>query len=154
MSEMLANQYFLARNYQNAIPLLRKVLDEEPENLKCLKKLIICYTQVDQVAEANECFLKVLEKDPYIIIDTDPMADDCPCPELTQKLEKGTVLEENLERHYNILGILYLYCDIHKSIRYFQESLAINPGQPPVKKALERLEKINKGQFHSLKVRS
>ena len=43
MSEMLANQYFIARNYGEAEKLFEAVIGNDPNNKSSRKKLIICY---------------------------------------------------------------------------------------------------------------
>lgn len=141
MSEMLANQYFLTRSYEKSIPLLRQVLEREPENTKCLKKLIICYTQVGDVISAKEIFLTVLRRDPYIIIDTDPAEDDCPCPGIVQQMEHQNAFAQNADVHFLILGMLYLYCDLKKSLMYFKKSLDILPDQPFITDTIKILKK-------------
>ena len=52
MSEMLGNQYFLARTFDKALMQFERVIDKEPENEKVKKKLIICYCEVGKVEKA------------------------------------------------------------------------------------------------------
>ncbi|MBN1350448.1 hypothetical protein JXJ21_13620 [candidate division KSB1 bacterium] len=139
MSEMLANQYFMARHYNKAIPLLQKVLDNDPGNINCIKKIIICYAQVGEISRAQEHFMQIMRRDPSIIIDTDPLEDDCPCPGIVQKMEKKTILVQDLATHFTVLGMLYLYCDLPKSISYFELSLEKSPDQPILKEVLRIL---------------
>jgi len=67
------------------------------------------------------------------VIKTDPISDDCPCPELVfdmeQKLENSQKsLDFNL-----ILGMLWLYCNVDKSLYYFNRVLQIDSDFSKVK---------------------
>jgi len=61
MSEMLGNQYFLARTFDKALVQFEEVIKKEPENEKVKKKLIICYCEVE-----DSClyFSKALQQQP------------------------------------------------------------------------------------------
>lgn len=124
MSEMLGNRYFLARKFDRAIPELEKALENASQDQNIKKKLIICYVQVGRIEQALQYFLELLKKDPQIIINTDPYYDDCPCPSLVDQWEKIiSYKQEEIRMEYVALGILYLYCDIRKSIDYFNQAL-------------------------------
>ena len=84
-SEMLGNKYFLARNYNLAAVNFQETLKSDPINKTIRKKLIICYTQTGQVKKAFDIFYLLAKEDIEFIIDTDLVADDCPCEELTKK---------------------------------------------------------------------
>jgi len=119
MNEMLANHYFLFRNYTSAALALEEVLQINPELHPAKKKLIICYIQVNKIREALTHFCEIVEEDPYIIIDTDPVKDYCPCPEIIYEFENDKInIDEN--HRLMILGILWLYCDLNTSIKYFK----------------------------------
>ncbi len=143
MSEMLAKQYFLARNFDKALIELRRVLERDPQNTKCQKKLIICHTQLGQIEQALATFLRVLKKDPFIIIDTHPEDNDCPCPELVIQWEQTTPMATERAKYWNILGMLYLYCDLKKSIAYFQKSLQQQMEQEKIRTILNILQPLN-----------
>jgi tetratricopeptide (TPR) repeat protein len=144
MSEMLGNQYFMARKFDLALPLFVEVLNREPQNVSCLKKTIICHTQVKQVAEALNLFQRVIEIDPFIIINTRPEDDDCPCPELVTRLEVTSPASDELADYYNILGMLYLYCHLEKSLYYFRESQKVHPEQRIIASIIRQLHHLNK----------
>lgn len=144
MSEMLGNQYFLARKFDLALHQFTEVLKREPDNLNCIKKAVICFTQVGQVSAALDLFHRILEMDPFIIINTRPEDDDCPCPELVARLENASPAPNELIDYYNILGMLYLYCQLDQSLAYFTKSLNVQPDQRLVASFVRQLHHINK----------
>ena len=83
-----------------------------------------------------EIFLGLIKEDIDFIINTDPIDDDCPCSELIFDMEKK--LEENVSSvdFQSILGMLSLYCDISKSIDYFQYAQSLDPDRPTLKSVL------------------
>ncbi len=121
MSEMLGNQYFLSRNYQLAASVYSKVHEEHPDNLSVTKRMIICLTQTGEIDKAFRYFYNLVNTDITIITNTDPVADDCPCPELTEKFGKVLPYENNSKDLKLLLGILWLYCDAKKSLQFFEQ---------------------------------
>lgn len=145
MSEMLGNQYFLSRNYQLAASVYSKVHDLEPNNLIIVKRMIICYTQIGEMDKAFDYFYDLVKKDISIIINTDPIADDCPCPELTERYGKILPYENNSMDLKLLLGILWLYCDSEKSLQFFDQ---LSKEVPQEKKYKEIFLIINKYLNH------
>lgn len=127
MHEMLGNQYFMARNYLGAATVFQNVLKDDPGNINVQKKLIISYTQIGKYSHAVELFSDLISHNINDIIATDPIKDDCPCPELVNKLENFTDQGNESFTTYQTLGILWLYCDIHKSEEYFKKALELKP---------------------------
>jgi len=123
MSEMLGNRYFIARQFDKAIPQLELALQSSPFNDKIKKKLIICHAQSGNIDRSLSLFYEIIKKDPNIIINTDPYHDDCPCLELIPSWENKANIGTNETGCYEILGILYLYCDLNISITYFRKAL-------------------------------
>jgi pentatricopeptide repeat protein len=126
MDEMLGNHYFLARNYNRAAKLLDSALRNDPKNKPMRRKLIICFAQTGQVEKALKVFLSLIKEDIDFVINTDPIDDDCPCPELVFELESAlqnnrTSLDYNL-----ILGMLWLYCKLEKSAEYFEKAYQLD----------------------------
>lgn len=142
MSEMLANQYFLAMKYEQALPLFESVLDRDPINLKTKKKLIICYTQTGQLARAEALSVEVLQEDPYVIIDTDLQKEGCPCQDLATKLEHRLEGIPPGIMELNQLGILTLYWKPRTALQYFRHSMAMEPHQPCICKVVDLLTGI------------
>ena len=79
-SEMLGNQYFLARNYESAAKNLQYALNIDPLNKAVRKKLVICYSQTGEIQKALNVFYNLIEEDIDYLINTDIVSDDCPCP--------------------------------------------------------------------------
>lgn len=137
MSEMLGNQYFLSRNYHLAASVYSKVHEEHPENLSVTKRMIICLTQTGEINNAFSLFYELVKTDVRVIIETDPVADDCPCPELTEKYGKILPYENNSSDLKLLLGILWLYCNAKKSITFFEQSISENPKETRYKEIVQ-----------------
>jgi len=140
MEEMLANQYFMMRKYNLAAKELEQTF-HVTHNKKLAKKLIICYTQINKPREALDLFLSIISTDIELIIDTDPQADDCPCPVLVSNIEDDIVTYENEFTKFYVLGILLLYCKRDASIKYFEKAKQLNPSESKIERILETLKK-------------
>jgi tetratricopeptide (TPR) repeat protein len=127
MNEMLGNQYFMTRNYLLAANAFQEVLREDPKNINARKKLIISFTQIGKFTKAVELFSQFITENIDKIIETDPIKDDCPCPELVRNLEHITEHGSESFTTYQTLGILWLYCDLNKSIEYFEKAISLKP---------------------------
>ena len=132
MSEMLGNQYFMARNYSEAVKELEPCLIEDQTNKGIKRKLIVCYTQTGKVQKAIDMFEDLIIQDIEFIITADAIKDDCPCPDLVVKIEKSRSINYKSLDYFLILGIIWLYCDVQKSLEYFYEA-----------QNLERNDRIN-----------
>lgn len=133
MYEMLANQYFLARRYDQACSVYEKVLLKRPKDNFVRRKLIICYSQIGEIKKALNVFISCLEDDIECITKIDPVAEDCPCPELVTDLEHKLANNLNSLDYHLMLGMLWLYCDLDKSIDYFLKAQQIDPENATVK---------------------
>lgn len=118
MHEMLGNQYFLARNYTEARNELELALKENPTSLSIKKKLIVCHIQTASISRALDLFYEVISEDINSIINTDPIFDNCPCPQIIYELE-NSLLSIDSEARTLSLGMLWLFCDIKESLKYF-----------------------------------
>jgi pentatricopeptide repeat protein len=143
MSEMLANQYFLVRRFPEAETAFKNVLLTNPGNKSARKKLIICYLHNGHVRHALEMFYQLIKEDISFIINTDIIADDCPCPELIEKFEKLNKPKYSYINNLEILGMLWLYCDINKSIVYFEKLKEFNPSEKIYKDILSIYSSYN-----------
>lgn len=130
----------MARNYSAAQKEFEEVLSKYPQNRSAKKKLIVCYTQTGKVREAFNYFKEFVEKDIEFIVKTDPIKDDCPCPELIDKLEpKINDVVDSFD--YNlIMGIIWLYCDINHSNHYFSKLKELDPGNTDVELVLSSIQ--------------
>ena len=139
MSEMLGNQYFLARSYARAASELFEALKSDARNKAIRRKLIICYTQIDEIEKALDTFISLIKEDLEFVIKTDPISDDCPCPELVFDMEQKLDNNQKSMDFNLILGMLWLYCNVEKSLYYFQYVLQLDPDYSKVKVILALL---------------
>lgn len=135
MSEMLGNQYFIARRYSDARFEFENEAITNPTNYTVKKKLIICCLQTNQFTKAFEYFFEIVQKDISAITCTDSMRDDCPCPEIIEQTLPGLEFTSE-DEHFAKLGILYLYCDIKESIKYFEKVSALFPHYNQIKQII------------------
>lgn len=126
MSEMLANHYFLVRNFISAKSILESIIEKEPNNLTASKKLIICFVATAEVDKALKLFYKVIKTNIELIINTKIDSEDCPCPEIINEVDsKDNFFKSDREKTI-ALGILWAYCNIEKSIEYFKKVEMLN----------------------------
>lgn len=126
VSEMLGNQYFLAKKYASAAGNFQQTLLDDPQNKSVRKKLIICYIQTGEIRKALEVFKELIEEDIDFIINTDIKEDACPCIELIAKYGNVLPYEDNSVDMRIMLSILWLYCDVEKSLEFFKSLLDEN----------------------------
>jgi len=145
MSEMLGNQYFMVRKYYEAKIEFENELIKYPANKLVLKKLIICFTQTGEIQKALEHFYQLAITDFEYIIDTDPVRDDCPCPELIEQLKKSIGNYKNDFDEQVINGILWGYCDITNSIHHFEKAASIDRSNRKISEIIDVMNQyINK----------
>lgn len=149
MSEMLANQYFLARQYLLARTAYEVCLKSESQNKSFKKKLIICYTQTGELSKALELFYSLISEDIEFIIDTDPLKDDCPCNELIKKYSSElSIMPDEIDELLR-LGILWLYCDKDKSLEFFQKAHCLQANSTIINSILLKINSYLKNQLTS-----
>ncbi len=143
MSEMLGNYHFLIRDYYSALEELENHIKYNPHDKRAKKKLIICYTQTGNLNKSLELFIDLIEEDIYCIINTNPETEDCPCPDLVNKLEKEG--SNNLGQYWlNIeLGILWLYCDKEKSLSYFEKAYQIDNSDLRIISIIQKIKSVD-----------
>lgn len=137
---MLGNKYFLARSYDLAAANFQETLKSDPINKAIKKKLIICFTQTGQIKKAFDNFYLLAKEDIDYIIDTDLIADDCPCAELTAKY--GNILpyeNESVDLKF-MLGMLWLYCNPKKSVDFFKQIRVELPDNKRVQEIISLIE--------------
>ena len=140
-SEMLGNKYFLARKYKNAAENFQHTLQADPINKSARKKLVICYTQIGQIQKALENFYILVKEDVNFIMETDIVADDCPCPELINKYRSVFPYEKDSFDLKLMLAMLWLYCDAKKSLEFFKRILIEEPSDLRMKEIVSSIEK-------------
>lgn len=122
---MLGNHYFLSRNYLQAIDAYTNAFGYNyPQEVQ--KKIIICHIAQRNIKIAQHYFLKILRENPLIIINNKIKEEDCPCPELVESLEKNFNSSRSTDDIIN-LGMLWLFRDMDKSLKYFEEAQEIEP---------------------------
>ena len=89
-----------------------------------LKKLAIILKNKTKLA--LQLFTELISNDIEVILNSDPIKDGCPCLSLINDIENND-LNLNLEERDEMLGMLWLYCDIVKSHRYFKKLMTIHP---------------------------
>jgi len=119
---MLGNQYFMARNYSAAAVQLQGALERNPLNKAVRRRLIICLIQTGAILKAFEIFRELVREDADFIIDIDPIADDCPCPQLAEEGEQVFGRVEPSLDHLLKMGMIWLYCDLDRSIHYLRDA--------------------------------
>jgi len=140
MDEMLGNHYFLSRNYGRAAELLEKALRTDPKNKPIRRKLIICFAQTGHIDKALSIFLSLIKEDIDYVINTDPVDDDCPCPELVFEMEHGNVIGDQTLDSNLVLGMLWLYCNLHKSYDYFVRASSIDKDDKMIKSIIALMD--------------
>jgi len=146
MSEMLGNRYFIARKFNKAIPYLEAALKESPFAAKIKKKLIICYIQTGRFEEAFKLVYEVIASEPRMILETDLYYEDCPCGELLPLWHEKERQQTNKMELYEILGMLYLYCDLEKAIEYFNKAKFASPHSAKLMSMIKKLRQLR--QLH------
>ena len=119
MHEMLANQYFLSRNWSAAAQELEIVHIQHPGSKTSKKKLIICYIELRMFQKALKLFYELVNEDIDFIMNTNLVKECCPCPDLIFKYENDMRIDD-YDKTLS-LSMLWLYCDIRKSLHYFQK---------------------------------
>ncbi len=125
MSEMLGNQYFMARKYENALKEFEECEAQGKANKSMRKKMVICYTQVGKIQKAAEVLRDLVYEDLDFILNTDPVNDDCPCSQLVTELEAKSNFTIQSFDYLLALGILWLYCNLDKSVEYLKKAREI-----------------------------
>lgn len=138
-SEMISNYFFLTHSYSKAVPRLEAILEKEPGHLKARKKLIIAYIETGHLRRAYELFVEMMLESPRTILDTNPEAEDCPCPELLlQVTEHKREFDDPANRHL-VAGIYAAYCDLAAAIAGFREYSALVPDDSRAREILALL---------------
>jgi tetratricopeptide (TPR) repeat protein len=144
MSEMLGNQYFLSRQFDKARQHFAEVLAKEPDNERVQKKQVICYCETGHVKDALILFDRITEENIALIADTDVVNEDCPCPEIVERMRWYEHVAANSFDFHCIMGMLNLYCNLNDSLTSFAKALKINPDHEQIRKIHERIKTLKK----------
>jgi tetratricopeptide (TPR) repeat protein len=120
MNEMLANQYFIAERFRDACEQYKEVLNVNPTNSQVKKKLILCYIQIGNLSSALKLFMELISTSINTIIENEINIYNQPCKKMIHMLENmpSSIAEED---KMLILGILWMYCDVNISKKYFKK---------------------------------
>jgi hypothetical protein len=110
----------MVRNYLDATITFEKVIARTGASKSIRKKIIVCYVRLFQMEKAIDEFLSLIREDINFIINTNLQDEDCPCPEIISEIGSNKINFSNKEKKI-ALGILWLYCDLDTSLRYFEE---------------------------------
>ena len=128
MSEMLGNQYFMARKYGEAQKYLLPVYEKNPSNKLVKRKLIICFFMTGNVSKAFNFFYELITDDIDYITKTDPVSDDCPCHEIIRELNLENIATTKRQLEQLVLrGIIWLFCNPKQSLNFFRKASEIEP---------------------------
>lgn len=129
----------MARNYSAAQIHLQEFLNSNPNNKFAKRKIIICYTQTGKMEDAYKYFIELIDVDIDFIVNAHPIHDDCPCPELVEQIENQNNLNKDSLDYQLMLGMIWLYCDVEKSISYFLTAKEINPDYPRIDHVINKI---------------
>jgi len=136
---MLANHYFLNRNFISAKSIYESILDKDSTNKSIRKKLIICDVTTGEIDKALDLFLALIKTDIDFIINTKTDSEDCPCPYIISEIENQEKLFNNEIEITAALGILWLFCSLEKSIVYFKKAEMTDPKEERFKEIISIL---------------
>lgn len=139
MSEMLANHYFMIRNFNTAIELYERVVENFGRSSSLQKKMIICYIKTNQIENAKQEFCDLVEKDVEFIMHTEFKNNDCPCSDIIKEIEADLLNLSSPEKDL-ALGIIWLYCDKNNSIYFLEKYLSKNQYDLRIAKSLQKIK--------------
>lgn len=142
MSEMLGNHYFQLKDFVLAERTYEKLSPDQLNDLKILKKLVICHTQTDKLTKALQLLLSIIQRDIGVIINANRNDEDCPCYDLICRIELGEIKYERKKDTFTALGILWLYCNHKTSIKYLKMAKQESINNELLNQILNRLSKL------------
>lgn len=137
---MLANQFFMARKYKEALPLLVDSLKKFPDDKGIKRKLIICYNQTGDLHNSLQLFHSLILTDIEFIINAHPIYDDCPCSEIIKKYNnKNELTIEGLDSTLHF-AILMLFCDTKQALNLFKKAVMLSPEDKQIREITSKIE--------------
>lgn len=141
MSEMLGNYYFLSQNYQSACIELENALKDDPSNNSIQRKLILCYIKLGYFTDGYSLFQEVLKTNIDSIVHCYYRENPCPCLEIIKEFNDLHFDFVSEKYYYLTLGILWLYCDIDRSIFFFNKAKFDNEKDDKLEEIINRISK-------------
>lgn len=139
MSEMIGNYFFLTHSYARAVPVLEAILQREPENPRARKKLVIAYIETGRLRDGFRLYERIMTHNPQIILNTDPEAEDCPCPQLVDDIARGLRHFDDPANRFIVMGIYSSYCNAPSARAHFESYLQLIPEDRQVPRILQAL---------------
>jgi len=119
---------------------LDEALEKNPQSKAIRKKLIVCHVQEGNSDRSLQILLSLVREDDIdCIVKTDPLLDDCPCPELVYDFEERFKNFADSKEYLIRLAILWLYCDIEKSYTHFKEYQKVAPKDETINEIIDYL---------------
>lgn len=134
---MLGNQYFMARNFREAIHHFEKASKKHPDDLQLAQKYVICLAVNEQVDAAASEFLRILRCCPSVILTSQNLDPDCPCPEILAKWSLEPPARFDRFHYLTALGILAVFCKRELALAYFCKAREIKPTNAAVREIVE-----------------
>ncbi len=125
MKRMLANQYYMARDFRRAIPLLKKALERYPGDLSLLSKLVISYVAEQKLKKALPHLRILLSRLPPGYFSSISVDENCPCPDLIERWRQDPPANLSREELYVSLAILELFCGGKNVVNYLRAAKAV-----------------------------
>ena len=126
------NELFDQKNYQEAINLYTKIIEEFPDAYIIYKNIGNCYFALEQYDKAEEYYLKVLEKDPnnndIMLLIGNTYAnrgDDQKALDWYNKIEFEKIDEPIVL--YNIGTNFYNMSKFEEALKYYEKAVRIQP---------------------------
>lgn len=124
---MLANQYFMSGKFQDAVPLLERTVENHPDDLRALRKLIICYVATCQTACALTKMEHLLALAPAGASDIRRSEEGCPCPRLVERWSTDPPVGLSGYDYLVSMGILQFFCGDQKALDWFRRAGMLRP---------------------------
>jgi pentatricopeptide repeat protein len=111
------------------------------------KKLVICYCETGHVQDALNIFENIIANNIELIALTDIVSEDCPCPEIVERMKWYEQVAANSFDYHLILGMLNLYCSIKDSLSSFSRAMKINPGDQRIRNIYKQIKKYAETEY-------
>jgi hypothetical protein len=138
MHEMLGHHDFLLGHYDSALAHYETVLAWGAPSKAVRKRAIVCYIQTRQPEKALSLFTALVAEDVAFFLGQEGDEEACPCPRIVQEYV-NRLTEEITQADRIALGMLWMYCDPHLSLLWFNKALQQEPKNHTLKAILAGL---------------
>ena len=126
MSEMLANRYFFARRFADAVDGFEAVLRKKPDHVLVRKKLLVCYVYTGRLPEAIQLAVGLMQKDAEALMQTDLEAEGFPCQSMVDGFRKKQEIVDEGTYHTG-LALLLLLCNSPEVTEHLRLAAELDP---------------------------